>query len=129
MPGLTNKRKGINRSVVTNYDDFTRQVARKPISWKSPPTEISPESKSEKPRKYDHSKEDFEIGKKEVEMAIDSLLEKYLDFTNDVSPKYWRTTGTHITDLKKMLEDLKRFEPISIEEKENEWVKEVRFKK
>lgn len=121
MPGLTNKRKGIDKSVVTNYDEFTRRV--------SPPQVISTEPKTEKNRNYDHSKEDFEIGKKEVEMALFSLLEKYEDFTNDISIKYWRTTGHHITEIKKMLEDLKRFEPISIEEKELDWVKEARFKK
>jgi hypothetical protein len=80
-------------------------------------------------RNYDHTKDDFEIAKKEVEMALQNLLEKYEDFTNDVSPKYWRTTGTHLTSIRNILEDIQRFEPVSVEEKEIEWVKDARFKK
>lgn len=78
---------------------------------------------------YDNSKDDFEIGKKDVIKILTNLLEVYGDFTNDVSPKYWRTTGHHITEIKNMIEDLERFEPISIEEKQLDWVKDSRFKK
>ena len=71
---------------------------------------------------------DFEIGKKSVLMALDNLYTEYEDFTNDVSPSFWRTTGTHLTELRKMKEDIERFKCISDKEKENEFVKSSRFR-
>lgn len=78
---------------------------------------------------FDTSKEDFEIGKKEVLMTIERLIEEYGDFVNDVSPKHWRTTGHHFTELRKMIEEINSFTPITITEKEIDWVREERFKK
>lgn len=77
---------------------------------------------------YDVSKDDFEIGKKDILNSIRELLDKYSDFTNDVSPSNWRTTGHHIAELNKMIEEIQRFSPISIQEKEIDWVKKNRFK-
>jgi hypothetical protein len=77
---------------------------------------------------FDQSKDDFEIGKKSVLQLLNQLIEEYEDWSNDVSPSSWRLTGHHITELKKMKEEIERVNPISIEEKENEWVKEQRFK-
>jgi uncharacterized protein with PIN domain len=79
--------------------------------------------------KFDISEDDFLISKKSVLILIDQLIEEYSDFTNDVSPKHWRTTGHHITELKKMRDEIKdRLTPITIEEKEIDWVKDARKK-
>lgn len=94
-------------SKVTNWHDFIRVV--------------------ENERTYDGSSEDFKISKMDVKSALEELLKRYEDFTNDVSPKYWRTTGSHITYLKNILEEIERFEPISKEEKEIDWVKKARL--
>lgn len=50
---------------------------------------------------------EFEIGKKELSIRIQELINIYEDFTNDVSPKHWRRTGHHITELKKMRDEIK----------------------
>lgn len=76
---------------------------------------------------FDISEEDFAISKRSVLMLLDELIEEYSDFTNDVSPKNWRTTGHHITELKKMKDDIEnRLTPITVEEKEIDWVKDAR---
>jgi len=77
-------------------------------------------------RTYDQSKDDFEIGKKSVLSLLDELMLEYEDFTKDVSPKNWRSTGSHFTDLRNMREEIEEFIPISVEEKENEHVKKHR---
>ena len=63
--------------------------------------------------KFDISEDDFLISKNSVLILLDQLIEEYSDFTNDVSPKHWRTTGHHITELKKMRDEIrKRIEPL-----------------
>lgn len=67
---------------------------------------------------------------------IDSLIREYEDklwiapdnLTNEVSPNNWRTTGHHLSELRKMKEDIVRFKEISEQEKEIDWVKDQRFK-
>lgn len=54
---------------------------------------------------------------------IDSLIEEYEKFTKTVSPKNWRTTGHHYTELRKMKEDIGYFLELTEKEKENEWVR------
>ena len=73
--------------------------------------------------------DDFEIGKKEVSLKLQELIDIYEDFSNDISPKHWRLTGHHITELRKMLDELKGVTEITPEEKEIDWVKKERFKK
>lgn len=85
------------------------------------------QSPIERKRTYDQSKEDFELCKKTVLRLLDDLLVEYEDFTNDISPTKWRTTGHHITQLKQIREDIEEFIPISIEEKDLDWVKNSRF--
>lgn len=109
MPKLTN--------VVTKWNYF---------ETKKDPNVIKPIILNEK-LNYDQSVEDFKMSKRDVKSALEELLRRYNDFTNDVSPKYWRTTGSHITYLKNILEEIERFEPISKEEKEIDWVKKARL--
>jgi len=75
---------------------------------------------------FDTSKDDFNLLKKSVLLKLDSLIEEYDDLSRDVSPRQWRITGHHITDLKKMRQEVENLLPISVEEKENEWVKDAR---
>lgn len=71
---------------------------------------------------------DFDTLKKGVLNKIDSLIKEYEEFTNEVSPGNWRSTGHHLTELRKMKEDILRFKEISEDEKEIDWVKDQRFK-
>lgn len=48
----------------------------------------------------------------------------YEDFSKTVAPKYWRLTGHHFTELKKMKEDIDKFQEITKEDKENDWVRD-----
>ena len=69
---------------------------------------------------------DFDTGKKEVLELIDKLYETYEDWVDDVSPKHWRTTGSHFTDLRKMKDNIDNFTCITDDEREIEWVKKIR---
>jgi hypothetical protein len=75
---------------------------------------------------FDQSKEDFEISKKSTLQLIDSLMSEYEDFLNDVSPKHWRRTGHHFSELRKMKEEINDMTPITKSEKEIDWVKKQR---
>lgn len=81
---------------------------------------------SEPPKTYDQSKDDFEMSQKSILASIDELIEEYNDFTMDVSPRNWRANGHHLSELRKMKTDIKNFQPISVEEKDNDWVKNQR---
>jgi hypothetical protein len=70
--------------------------------------------------------DDFHICRKEVLKKLDELYKIYEDLTNDVSPKYWRSTGHHLTELRKMKEDIEKFEAISDKEMDNDWVRKNR---
>ena len=72
--------------------------------------------------------DDFNIGKKELLGKLKECLEIYLDFTNDVSPKHWRRTAHHITELRKMISELDEVTPITEKELELDWVIQSRFK-
>ena len=37
---------------------------------------------------------------------IENVVRKYENFTGIVSPKHWRTTGHHISSLKKMVKEI-----------------------
>jgi hypothetical protein len=50
-------------------------------------------------------------------------MEEYEKFTKTVSPKNWRTTGHHFTELRKMKDDIVNFSELTEKEKENEWVR------
>lgn len=75
---------------------------------------------------FDYSKDDFDFGKKSVLLAIDTLIQEYEDFSRNISPKNWRSSGTHFTELRQMKENINRFEPVTAEEKEIDWVKQAR---
>lgn len=77
-------------------------------------------------RTYDQSKEDFEIGKRSVLSILEELMAEYDDFTKDVSPQNWRATGSHFTLLREMKSEIEEFIPISVEEKESDYVKKYR---
>jgi hypothetical protein len=79
-------------------------------------------------RRFDESQSDFESLKSGVINRLDRLIEEYEDFTNDVSPKHWRTTGHHLTELKRMKEDISRISEITEPEKDIDWVRQNRNK-
>lgn len=82
-------------------------------------------------RKFLESHQDnseFDLLKRHTIDSLKRALEEYEDFTNDISPSFWRTTGTHITALRGMIYDIERFTPMTKEESELDWVKQQRFK-
>lgn len=75
-------------------------------------------------RKYNESNSfSFSDEKDKVINMINSLMEEYEKFTKTVSPKNWRTTGHHFTELRKMKEDIVNFSELTEKEKENEWIR------
>jgi hypothetical protein len=64
------------------------------------------------------TKMDFETEKQLIKMSIAELMIKYEAFINNVSPHYWRRTGTHFTGLRLMLSDLDDLEEITPEQRE-----------
>jgi predicted esterase YcpF (UPF0227 family) len=59
----------------------------------------------------------FSDEKDEVLNLINSFMEEYEKFTKTVSPKNWRTTGHHFTELRKMKDDIVNFSELSKKKK------------
>ena len=59
----------------------------------------------------------FDNRKKDLKHKISDILRIYDEFTKDVSPKHWRTTGHHYTELKKILEEVENFTEMTEEER------------
>jgi hypothetical protein len=49
---------------------------------------------------------------------IDNLIKYYEEFTKLISPQWWRVSGSHLTDLRKMREDIDRFDMMSKTQRE-----------
>jgi hypothetical protein len=73
----------------------------------------------------DISKIKFVAQKAKVLDKIDELMEVYDKFTTMVSPKHWRTTGTHFTELRGMKENVKEFTEATEKDKENPHFKKM----
>jgi len=76
---------------------------------------------------FDQSRDDFDMCRRTINSLLDDIIVEYEDFTNDVSPKHWRSTGHHLTLLRNIKEEIENFTPITIEEKNLEWVRKSRF--
>lgn len=75
-------------------------------------------------RKYNESNSfSFSDEKDKMINMINSFMEKYEKFIKTVSPKNWRTTGHHFTELRNMKDDIVNFSELTEKEKENEWVR------
>lgn len=68
--------------------------------------------------------QDFEGQKVEMLEKLKEFMHDYEVFSLRVSPKHWRTTGHHFTELRKMQNDIPEFTHILPKERENEWVKD-----
>lgn len=71
----------------------------------------------EKWKDYDVYTPTFNESKINIKNKIKHILNMYKDFTKTVSPKHWRTTGHHYTELKNILEGIENFTEISEKEK------------
>ena len=75
-------------------------------------------------RKYNESNSfSFSDEKDKMINMINSFMQEYEKFIKTVSPKNWRTTGHHFTELRKMKDDIVNFSELTEKEKENEWVR------
>ena len=54
---------------------------------------------------------------KELEIAYEAL-------SKEVSPKHWRATGSHFTEIRIMKEQIEKFTPITPAERELAWVQD-----
>ena len=70
------------------------------------------------------SRQEFQEMKDNMSIEIDNLLKNYEEFTKSVSPDHWRTTGFHFTNLKKLKNDIQRFEPLKDKDLEEEWIRD-----
>ena len=71
----------------------------------------------------DFKESTFESDKLNLKKDLVKLIMRYNGFSKSVSPKNWRTTGNHITELKKMLNEIDNLNEISEEEKNNDVIK------
>ncbi len=67
----------------------------------------------------------YEQEKATLLAKIKELEELYLKFTTRTSPTYWRTTGSHFSELRAMKKDIPKFTEMTKEELESDWVKEA----
>lgn len=59
----------------------------------------------------------FEKRKEKLLKKLNSLMNEYDEFTNQVSPKHWRTTGTHFAQLRTIESEVNDFTEISEEQR------------
>jgi hypothetical protein len=70
----------------------------------------------------DKSAGTFSDKKNNMLTKLDSLISEYDSFSKEVSSKYWRITGHHFSELRKMRENITTFTFLTKEEKLNTWV-------
>jgi hypothetical protein len=66
----------------------------------------------------------FDGQKADVLDKLDEFMSEYDEFIRKVSPKHWRSTGTHFTQLRQMKEGIESFTELTEKEKEIDWVKD-----
>lgn len=66
----------------------------------------------------------FKDEQKHLIAELQKLMDTYEELTYKISPKHWRTTGTHFSELRKMKEEILEMTKITTKEKENPFVKE-----
>ena len=71
----------------------------------------------------DFKESTFDSDKLNLKKELYKLILRYNGFSKSVSPKNWRTTGHHIVELKKMLDEIDNLTEISEEEKNNDFIK------
>lgn len=59
----------------------------------------------------------FKQRKEDILTKLDAFMHEYEKFTNHVSPRNWRSTGTHFTELRGMRNSIQTFEEITEEQK------------
>ena len=71
----------------------------------------------------------FEEQKKNILKDLEDFTKKYDEFTKLISPKNWRSSGHHFSELKQMSEQISRFEEITNFEKNSILLQHVRDSK
>jgi hypothetical protein len=69
------------------------------------------------------NEEEFDGKREEFINKLDEFAREYNKFITIVSPSNWRTTGHHLTELRKMKDDIKNFKPLTNKDLENDWVR------
>ena len=64
--------------------------------------------KKEKRNDRKRKNPEFETEKSEIIGGLKSFINDYESFTKKVSPKYWKTTTHHTTELKNILRGIKK---------------------
>ena len=67
--------------------------------------------------------EKFESLKEMFLANVEELKQDFDELTKQVSPSWWRNTGTQYANLNKLVHDVEKYTPITEKEKEIDWVK------
>ncbi len=81
--------------------------------------DIDPFNEENWDEKLTLTQEEFEQEKNLIVDNINNLINSYDEFTKHVSPKYWRTTSHHFSNLKEMMNDISNFTLITKKERDN----------
>jgi hypothetical protein len=68
-------------------------------------------------------KMDFHKRRNKMVDKLNAFILEYKEFTKEVSPKNWRTTGTHCTQLDKICAEIQNLQPITEADKKIDWVR------
>jgi len=74
--------------------------------------------------KYIKTKEEFQVIKDEMDQKVVDFMKSYDTFTRLTSPKNWRTSGHHFSELRKLKDEIKEFEPLKLKDLDNEHVRD-----
>lgn len=65
----------------------------------------------------------FSDEKDNILNKLELFTKEYEEFTKKVSPKNWRSTGHHFTELRNIKDDISKFSEITDKDKESDFVK------
>jgi hypothetical protein len=108
----------INEDADDLYDDVRDRKVNKPAS--SPPKNSNIFNWAKEDEEEEESNNDsFEIKQEELISEFDNLYHLYNEFTKQISPKHWRISGTHLTEIREMMKEIPKFTEITAEEQKN----------
>lgn len=67
----------------------------------------------------------FEEQKVVLIKQLEELEASFNVFTKNVSPRFWRSTGSHFHGIREMIKDVLRYEELSEEERNNPIIQEL----
>ena len=110
----------VNEDADDLYDDVRDRKVNRPASSISKNTNIFNWTKEEvEEEEESDSSDSFEIEQEKLISEFDNLYHLYNEFSKRVSPKHWRITGAHFTEMRKMMNEIPKFTEITAEEQKS----------